>query len=102
METKFSPGPWRIATRAERQKCGIELGGYDCGAVMSEKKTHLATIRNWNADVDSANAALICAAPELYAALLETVAMLELDGHFGGAVSSAKLALAKARGEIRA
>lgn len=109
-DTKFTPGPWRVDLDAGRTvgRCiracvdGLET----CIAIAEPIGS-----RYWHGgysahEIRHANAHLIAAAPDIYAALLELLAVLEgpLDmgaraARLGSAEGSARFALAKARGE---
>jgi hypothetical protein len=94
MTAKFTPGPWDIIEDSDGHR--IRKGRYILGRTYE------------NAD-DAANASLIAAAPELYAALvavLEWAAPIAGDNQNDvaaqkeiGAIDLANAALAKARGE---
>lgn len=106
-ETKFTPGPWRCEGFEEHL-------GYDCmtagvrsgpavldGRDYGQKSCH--NMKEEARDVMMADAALIAAAPDLYAALMKAKAELEEyeQAATGGTYNSPLLnaALAKARGE---
>jgi hypothetical protein len=96
-EPKFTKGPWEVDLSSPLDpKVATSLGGW------------IATELDWPLSpvAADANAHLIAAAPELYAALERLVD--RLDSHFGGPSRSsdweeqedARKALAKARGEV--
>ena len=96
--SEFTSGPWDIQRSGDGKRISIGIGlvdgpnGYDVAEVYSD-------------DCDpceaQANANLISAAPDLYHALDDLVAILELDtrSYVFDAVRSARSALTKARGE---
>lgn len=110
---KFTPGPWRLTTNKHRNTDGTPWGCVDAtlhpagGAGYAPAGT---TIR-WRGARGRANAALIAAAPDLYAALEKALAFVESEAEARGeqdrfydhpAVPVAfelRAALAKARGE---
>lgn len=95
--TKFTPGPW--VTHKGHSVVGISAADRDI-ADTSSKAYYQAFDEE-----DLANAHLIAAAPDLYAALYacETVMMMveprSDKAEYLGALNAAKAALAKARGE---
>lgn len=95
METKFTPGPWRI-------------DGPDCFGDFNilhdgDSLAVAAVVSNMRyADEIAGNAHLIAAAPELYAALADMTELLERVGDSrkdAPFIDAANAALAKARGE---
>ena len=95
-ETRFTPGPWRIVRYCE----DIEIANV------------ADLLHFYGGETAEANAALIAAAPELYAALEAMVARFdEYNAHYiydGNGViparpelDKARAALAKARGEVQ-
>ena len=102
METKtratFTPGPWNIEKRGTSKTHG---------AIYAGPKTSRFGVRNFFMGIDAimpiADACLIAAAPDLYAALMDCTDGFEAhasDSHPLDAriISSARAALAKARG----
>ncbi len=84
-EPKFTPGPWSIVRYCEE----IEIA-------------NIADIMHfYGGEAADANAALIAAAPELYAALENMVAWASLEDtpRLADLLGAARAALAKARGE---
>ena len=97
MSGKWTPGPWRVGNRFTLS--GVYAANGDLVA-----NTHGAT-RNYDVEAlverQGANAHLIAAAPDLYAALEAMTARMSLySGHHDDALTAmGKAALAKARGE---
>ena len=97
MQPKFTPGPWRVVE--ERGGVSVEtVREYDQGGAISAR-IDLETYPNAVAD-----ARLIAAAPELYAALEAAEALLKLHGYpaFKNSDSiraQARAALRKANGD---
>lgn len=92
-KTYFMPGPWTVGIR-RKCKVGILANGW-ANLAKVVVKMHGDEREN---TVGRANAFLIAAAPELYVALVETLAIAERneDGEY---INRAKMALALARGE---
>lgn len=99
IETKFTPGPWYLTGSGHGLiVCGptttlTDISGVRCLDIIART--------DWaRGEEDDANAHLISAAPDLYAALTRMLEN-ELDNYEDGgdAVALAKAALAKARGE---
>lgn len=90
-ETKFTPGPWAVEFPQDARKPAI---------VRASDQVVVARVT-----LNGANAHLMAAAPDLYAACLhaESVMMLvmppSLSGKYHEAWKVVKAALAKARGE---
>ena len=108
-ETKWTPGPWVAYENAE-DKC-FYVAQQD-GAPYTPDYSDVCGLecRTWSGErtiVQQANAHLIAAAPELYAALEDavfrirsTLILLECDDEFiARETEKARAALAKARGE---
>ena len=93
-EAKFTPGPWYIDSRLIVGP-RINSDGADDGFISEVCDASLSMGDR------KANSHLIAAAPDLYEALDNLVAILELDtrSYVFDAVCSARAALAKARGE---
>lgn len=119
-EARFTPGPWAIPITHKKIEGGIDLRRFDdtatapfvpvgaCGCCDSP----------WMAGKDretcEADAALIAAAPDLYAALEDALEQMiaywqDIEDEFGPggtaqddtpAIRNARAALAKARGEV--
>lgn len=90
-EPKFTPGPWRRSAFED----DWAIRGAKCDRVIARP--------NCNIDDASANAALIAAAPEMYALLSNILNDLETDGSISpndNAANDIRMLLAKARGEV--
>jgi hypothetical protein len=112
MKSKFTPGPWRLETG--QTKIG-DTEDYDEWAEVSAYHPS-GDIRICNVDMDltdefqesEANARLIAAAPEMYAALKELWFFLREDdgamvsAKFQEAINITKEAIAKAEGVTNA
>jgi len=88
--SKFTPGPWRRSAFED----DWAIRGAKCDRVIARP--------NCNFDDASANAALIAAAPEMYALLNNILNDLETDGTISlndNAANDIRMLLAKARGE---
>ena len=88
-ETKFTPGPWFV----KRQNPSPTTGEW---MIAGSKPGYLAEIRDCGSGDVQANAHLIAAAPDLYAALEEVI---RISDRKHDAWDKAKAALVKARGE---
>lgn len=98
-EAKFTKGPWSAESPYSTMFMIVDgqqqaIAEIQCGT--DEHSDYVAD------EKEQANAHLIAAAPELYAALCDTMLILEANGvRFGeSAQAKARKALAKARGEI--
>ncbi len=95
-ETKFTPGPWRIA---KQFACHSNIGT-DLIDVCKTECTKIDGARIAPDDQNRADAALIAAAPELYVALEEAQRILSLaHDHDAPVMVRVEQALRKARGE---
>lgn len=97
---KHTPGPWVV--RPDYRESDACVVGYDIES-LDQEIVGYEGIEAWK-DNAAANACLIAAAPELYAALELTAELLEgAYGYPGGLVAEVlaqgRTALAKARGE---
>lgn len=99
-DTKFTPGPWRVtdAAGAGCYRIRTEPSKNDYGIEIAETFLHGSS--------DEANAHLIAAAPELYAALEEARLQIEYlhekfseTGSGNNVLAKIDAALDKARGE---
>jgi hypothetical protein len=101
-ETKWTKGPWKTAFGACYGTKGETLTEWFVRR-PSDDVAICAEVRNPDtAEPSEANAALIAAAPDLYAALarlLATSALME-PREYTEAASAARAALARARGEV--
>ena len=93
METKWTPGPW-VVERNKRTWGWVDVAGPSLAVGGPTQATDL-TLADEVTRV--AEARLIAAAPDLYAALEMAHLWLDFDGRFDMQVINA--ALAKARGE---
>lgn len=104
-DTKFTPGPWRYGDWIHKRiGCSGDISSWV--DVWVDGGLPIAATKHGN---EVANAALIAAAPELYAALADALDSLEyiarneprLHGYGVRAerIEAARAALAKARGE---
>lgn len=99
METKFTPGPWVIQKERLDDEMGIANGDFEITLEDgTETRGYIALVNGYN---ESNNAALIAAAPDLYAALEQLLSECHSDkvciGYAG--IDMAIDALKKARGE---
>ena len=88
METKHTPGPWKIGTQPPN---GEQTIGTYRGLMVAVATTGAGT-------PTIANARLIAAAPELLDALLDAACALECCGKDYYAATKARAAIAKATG----
>ena len=92
-DTKFTPGPWRYDRTNGSPTTGEHM-------IAGAKPGYLAEVRDCGSGDVRANAHLIAAAPDLYAALYALLkANLSCDDDNIDAADAARAALAKARGE---
>lgn len=106
---KFTPGPWRFRDKTYGKYRFLTLVNDASPMVIiaNMPSLHDIPLREWkNAyDIDevAANAALIAAAPEMYALLSNILNDLETDGSISlndNAANDIRGLLAKARGEV--
>lgn len=93
-EMKWTPGPWRISAFELR-------AGSETRWIMAADDFSVACVESRDGEENDANAHLIAAAPELYAAL-EAIDRYWAEGNFSrqpGLWNPMRAALAKARGE---
>jgi hypothetical protein len=90
MEPKFTPGPWKVRHLRE--------GHVDETFVAQSLAGSIAGVDGMGRDINRANAALIAAAPDLYAAL-ERVLHWQPNDSASDLVAVAEAALSRARGE---
>ena len=90
-QPKWTPGPWRVLNDE-----AIKVASSD-GSLATVTHIHLRGRRD-TSEVE-ANAHLIAAAPDLYAALEMAQLWLSVDGRFD--MQGINAALAKARGETK-
>ena len=115
--TKFAPGPWKVCITKKAQKSGLRPGidtaqeRFGFTIVAAEHKNSEG-IFGRTPDEAMANAALIAAAPEMYAALENIVVMTDADdddsyrsddreGCLDTVYAVAKAALRKADGLVK-
>jgi hypothetical protein len=88
--SRHTPGPWAA------DPCD------GCVMVLSSDGETVATVHGGNEKTDSANAALIAAAPDMYAALRDLLSDAEAadmaQGPHAGSLIEARKSLAKAEG----
>lgn len=109
METRFTPGPWKICIPMNPDRAyGIEAHD-DAEGPDGEATQCVAEICDGSPEVAVADARLIAAAPDLFAAceqaLQDAIDLQEEKDHLGedfNTVKILKAALAKARGESAA
>lgn len=95
MTTKHTPGPWKIITLDGHTYINPQRPEGEWGLIAKMVGT--------SAYEESANAALIAAAPDLLAALEELLwaasrTSLETDGDYSNAFTAARAAIARATG----
>jgi hypothetical protein len=102
-ETKWTPGPWHVERRKRTVEIHTEttagLFGASLAAVHSQRLNNNYPSPAKAEHPQMANAHLIAAAPELYAACEKAKIVLEDNGIFGSTLNGLRRALAKARGE---
>lgn len=89
-QPKWTPGPWRYDRTNGSPTTGEHM-------IAGAKPGYLAEVRDCGSGDVRANAHLIAAAPDLYAALKMAQLWLDVDGRFD--MQGINAALAKARGE---
>ena len=96
METKWTPGPWRYDRTNGSPTTGEHM-------IAGAKPGYLAEVRDCGSGDVRANAHLIAAAPDLYAALERTLNFIaNTESEMGETLPCgdvARAAIAKARGE---
>ena len=93
--TKFTPGPWNV--EHPFQEPGVYVGGPRTELVC--KLYPLDDVAKQRGENIEANAALIAAAPDMYAACEPAEVFLRDIGSHSKALSMVRAALRKARGE---
>ena len=91
-DTKFTPGPWRYDRTNGSPTTGEHM-------IAGAKPGYLAEVRDCGSGDVRANAHLIAAAPDLYAALNGLLGLLDAGSLYEPQAYAARAALAKARGE---
>jgi hypothetical protein len=101
-ETKFTPGPWH-KVEGTNEVTALEGLKYICVASLFVPVGSTSEDLDSRREVMHANAHLIAAAPDLYAALDEILEALFYDDAEGieGKIKAAYDALAQARGEAQ-
>jgi hypothetical protein len=98
-EPKWTPGPWRISPWSGQETVIFDHGGVALGEAWNTRSG-----RAWS-DEALANAHLMAAAPDLYAALAVLVGHADEEGWWSrehiDALTAAHAALARARGELK-
>lgn len=90
-QPKWTPGPWIVFTSEDEWGCDTFVG------TLTDT---LFDVRPWKGPAwQEANAHLIAAAPDMYAALEMAQLWLSVDGRFD--MQGINAALAKARGETK-
>ena len=92
-QPKWTPGPWRVLNDE-----AIKVASSD-GSLATVTHIHLRGRRD-TSEVE-ANAHLIAAAPDLYAALDGLLGLLDAGSLYEPQAYAARTALAKARGETK-
>ena len=92
---KWTPGPWRVSTRANSDRLGI------CGLVDTVPVMIAGTWLRPTVGEEAANAALIAAAPEMAAALDKLLDEFESRTELDDWTEGEKAAVDKARAAIR-
>ena len=103
-ETRYTPGPWEIDTETRpAEVCTIHgVPAMPTEGGLGQEWVYVrGEIGYWQADEEEnlANAHLIAAAPDLYEALADLLAICDGDPDEPEEVKWARAALAKARGE---
>ena len=93
-DTKFTPGPWRYDRTNGSPTTGEHM-------IAGAKPGYLAEVRDCGSGDVRANAHLIAAAPDLYAALDGLLGLLDAGSLYEPQAYAARTALAKARGETK-
>ena len=100
MNTKHTPGPWRVEWRGEKERPGIESDSASLSVVIYEVKSDDdCGIHGRTPDEERANANLIAAAPDLLEVLEDIAADTGSSGWWWGEKMMA--AIAKAKGEAQ-
>lgn len=105
MKTEHTPGPWSATTQhTHRTPAGVELvciavmpaGDYRGPVADLQSCDHIQGITMAECE---ANARLIAAAPDMFDALRDALASLEISGQSDYVTGRVRAAIAKARGE---
>lgn len=113
--TKHTPGPWKLGEHPSAENDAWredEMRLYERGIYATAYQLKIAVCEQWIGEKEQeeaeANATLISAAPELFEALETAEAALSIEGSYRSApdrdriyaaLTSARAAIAKARGE---
>jgi hypothetical protein len=92
MNEKFTKGPWKVFTKEDSYLCAGKIGVIEDGDCIV-----VAECNDWLATEKRHNAALIAAAPEMYAMLDKMLNSEQPASYF---YEEADALLAKARGEV--
>lgn len=93
MNAQHTPGPWFVVQNGHY--CDINTGPEIWDPSIAET---CASKHGWGADVESANAHLIAAAPDLFKALETLVKQADAHNIEGAFWDDARAAIAKAKG----
>ena len=93
-QPKWTPGPWRYDRTNGSPTTGEHM-------IAGAKPGYLAEVRDCGSGDVRANAHLIAAAPDLYAALDGLLGLLDAGSLYEPQAYAARAALAKARGETK-
>ena len=93
-QPKWTPGPWRYDRTNGSPTTGEHM-------IAGAKPGYLAEVRDCGSGDVRANAHLIAAAPDLYAALDGLLGLLDAGSLYEPQAYAARTALAKARGETK-
>ena len=91
-QPKWTPGPWRYDRTNGSPTTGEHM-------IAGAKPGYLAEVRDCGSGDVRANAHLIAAAPDLYAALDGLLGLLDAGSLYEPQAYAARAALAKARGQ---
>ena len=95
METKHTPGPWRVAKMRAMTGPTEEMLTVE-GGIETDAPERVARVGFEVTETAEADARLIAAAPELLAALQQTVAWMEGERTAIDALANARAIIAKA------
>ena len=101
-DTRFTPGPWFVDLNnpLRDDSYAVTTGEYDTGDWIASVRPLVDDDTGMVRGAEhQANARLIAAAPDLYAACAGALSVMGADGYAGIVVHSLRAALAKARGE---
>jgi len=100
MNTKHTPGPWHVTSWAGDAEVpeGCSIGIDDDEGAAGGRDYYLCTVVNGDPVELAANAALVAAAPDLLAALVDAADALLIHCPDAWALPQARAAIAKATG----